>query len=87
VRDTAPIWRFAPIPSSIGSRIDRDRALAVRLVEPAAIVVADQIIPGAGVYGSPAILLRSGIGPAREYGALRGPGFLDRSAFAGSRIS
>jgi choline dehydrogenase len=42
------------------------RATGVRLAEPAETVEAGLVILAAGAYGSPAILLRSGIGPAEE---------------------
>ena len=44
-------------------RIERGRATAVELADGTAIF-ADEIILAAGTYGSPTILLRSGIGPA-----------------------
>jgi choline dehydrogenase len=44
--------------------LDRGRAVGLRLAEPRETVHADQIILAAGTYGSPAILLRSGVGPA-----------------------
>jgi choline dehydrogenase len=50
---------------------DRDRAVGVRLVDPAQTILADQVVLAAGVYGTPAILLRSGVGPSphlRELG-------------------
>jgi choline dehydrogenase len=42
---------------------DGDRAAAVHLAN-GNVLAADEIILAAGVYGSPAILMRSGIGPA-----------------------
>jgi choline dehydrogenase len=42
------------------------RATGVRLAEPAETVEAGLVILAAGAYGGPAILLRSGIGPAEE---------------------
>ena len=50
--------------------VDRGRALGVRLVDGTEIV-ADSVILSAGTYGSPPLLMRSGVGPAahlREMG-------------------
>ncbi|NGO09247.1 hypothetical protein G5C60_16980 [Streptomyces sp. HC44] len=44
--------------------IDRGRALGVRSVGPGEEIEADRVVLAAGAYGSPAVLLRSGIGPA-----------------------
>ncbi len=49
--------------------IDGARAVAVRLVDGAEIA-AGWVILAAGVYGSPPILMRSGIGPANDLRAL-----------------
>ena len=46
------------------------RAVGVRLASPEETIRADSIVLAAGTYGSPAILMRSGIGPADELGAL-----------------
>ena len=50
--------------------LDADRATGVRLVDGTEIH-ADRVVLAAGTYGSPTILMRSGIGPA---GQLRGLG-------------
>jgi choline dehydrogenase len=52
--------------------IDSDRATGVRLVDGSE-VEARWIVLAAGVYGSPTILLRSGLGPARDLRALSIP--------------
>jgi len=43
-----------------------DRAIGVQLAVPAETIPSDSVILTAGTYGSPAILLRSGIGPAQD---------------------
>jgi choline dehydrogenase-like flavoprotein len=55
--------------------VDGARVVGVRLLD-GSLLAADRVVLCAGVYGSPAILLRSGIGPAEE---LRGLG-IDRVA-------
>ena len=50
--------------------IDGKRATAVELVNGEQIL-ADEIILSSGVYGSPAVLMRSGIGPKDELKALK----------------
>lgn len=42
------------------------RAIGVQLAEPDEIIHADLVVLAAGAYGSPLLLLRSGIGPADE---------------------
>lgn len=49
--------------------LERDRAAGVTLVD-GTVVVADQVILAAGTYGSPPILMRSGIGPADHLGSM-----------------
>jgi choline dehydrogenase len=49
------------------------RATGVRLTEPAETIEAGLVVLAAGAYGSPAILLRSGIGPAAELDDLEIP--------------
>jgi choline dehydrogenase len=50
--------------------IDQGRATGVWLADPAQLIEADSVILAAGTYASPAILLRSGIGPAADLAAL-----------------
>jgi choline dehydrogenase len=49
--------------------IERGRAVGVRLAD-GRVVRAHRVVLAAGTYGSPAILLRSGVGPAQELAAL-----------------
>ncbi|HEX6677439.1 MAG TPA: mycofactocin system GMC family oxidoreductase MftG [Actinomycetes bacterium] len=60
--------------------IEGGRAVGVRLAEPAKTLPAGRVILAAGSFGSPAILLRSGIGPAAALGALGIPVVADRPA-------
>ena len=74
----AYLQRDAP-PASLRINADRqvdkvlvegDRALGVRLVD-GTMIAADSVILSAGTYGSPTLLMRSGVGPAahlREMG-------------------
>ena len=52
---------------------ERARALVVRGPEGERELRAERFVLAAGVYGSPAILLRSGVGPAEELSALGVP--------------
>jgi choline dehydrogenase len=45
---------------------DRVRGVVVRTATGAGVVAADEVVLAAGAYGSPPVLLRSGIGPADE---------------------
>jgi len=58
-------------PESPADRVvfDGARATGIQLID-GTIVSADQVVLSAGVYGSPPILLRSGIGPAADLRAL-----------------
>jgi choline dehydrogenase len=58
-----------------GALVDRlvvegGRVVGVRLTEPDETLLAERVILAAGTFGSPAILLRSGVGPAAELAAL-----------------
>ncbi len=44
--------------------LEGKRAVGIRLAKPAEVLHAGRVILSAGTYGSPAILMRSGIGPA-----------------------
>ncbi|QIS14162.1 GMC family oxidoreductase [Nocardia arthritidis] len=48
--------------------LDGTRATGVLLAEPEETLYADRVVLAAGAYGSPLLLLRSGIGPAAELG-------------------
>lgn len=49
---------------------DRARGVWFRVADGSRFVSAERIIVASGVYGSPAVLLRSGVGPADELRAL-----------------
>jgi choline dehydrogenase len=49
--------------------VEGPRAIGIALVD-GTVIDADEVILSAGSYGSPAILLRSGIGPAADLAAL-----------------
>jgi choline dehydrogenase len=53
------------------------RAVGVRLADSSEEISAQHVILAAGAYGSPAILMRSGIGPANHLKALRIPVLVD----------
>lgn len=68
-----------------GATVDRvelrsRRAVGVRLTLPAETIGADLIVLAAGTYASPALLMRSGIGPAHDLKALGAQCHLDLPA-------
>jgi choline dehydrogenase len=50
---------------------DGDRAVGVQLVGSAKKLSAERVVLSAGTYGSPTILMRSGIGPEKQLKAMR----------------
>ncbi len=71
----APARRRANLTIRSGVLVDRvlfegTRAVGVQLADPAEPIAADHVIIAAGAYGSPALLLRSGIGPATDLESL-----------------
>ncbi len=58
--------------------VEGGRVVGVRLAEPAETLPAERVVLAAGSFGSPAILLRSGIGPATELAAAGIPVVADR---------
>ncbi len=81
IRQSAALTYLAPartrpnLTIRSGVLIDRilfegSRAVGVQLADPAETVTADQVIVSAGTYGSPALMMRSGLGPADDLRAL-----------------
>jgi choline dehydrogenase len=71
----APVRGLPNLTIRSGVTVDRvelrcGRAVGVRLASPDEIVAADLVVVAAGTYASPALLLRSGIGPAADLAAL-----------------
>ncbi|HEX4654262.1 MAG TPA: GMC oxidoreductase [Mycobacteriales bacterium] len=64
---------------------DGDSASGVRLLD-GTVLTASQVVLCAGTYGSPAILMRSGIGPARHLGEVGVPVRIDLPG-VGERLS
>ena len=58
--------------------LDGASAVGVRLAESGELIEAGRVILAAGAYGSPAILMRTGIGPAGHLGAVGVDPVLDR---------
>jgi choline dehydrogenase len=54
------------------------RGVGVRLADSGEVIEADRVLLAAGSYGSPAILLRSGVGPARHLRSIGVEPVLDR---------
>ena len=59
-------------PNLLVDRIEcrRGRAIGVRIAQPAETIDAAEIVLAAGAYGTPLILMRSGIGPATALASL-----------------
>jgi choline dehydrogenase len=66
--------------------LDSARAVGVRLAESGEVIEAGRVILAAGAYGSPAILMRTGIGPAGHLGAVGVDPVLDRPGVGANLI-
>ena len=66
--------------------LDGGRAVGVRAIGPDGPldVLADTVVLAAGTYGSPSILLRTGIGPAADLRALGGDAVIDLPGVGGN---
>ena len=62
------------------------RAIGIRLAQDSETILARHVVLAAGAFGSPAALMRSGIGPAEHLAALGIDVFLDRPG-VGRRLS
>jgi choline dehydrogenase len=60
--------------------------VGVHLAEPGETLRADRVVLAAGSYGSPAVLLRSGVGPAADLAALGIPVIADRPGVGANLI-
>jgi choline dehydrogenase len=58
--------------------LDGGRAVGVRLVDSGEMIEADHVVLASGAYGSPALLLRSGVGPAAQLRSVGVDVVLDR---------
>lgn len=58
--------------------LDGDRATGVRLAPSGDVIEADHVVLASGAYGSPALLLRSGVGPAAQLRSVGVEVVLDR---------
>jgi choline dehydrogenase-like flavoprotein len=58
--------------------LDGGRASGVRLVDSGEVIEADHVVLASGAYGSPALLLRSGVGPAADLRSVGVDVVLDR---------
>jgi choline dehydrogenase len=61
-----------------GVELDGDRATGVRLAPSGDLIEADHVVLASGAYGSPALLMRSGIGPAAHLQSVGVDVVLDR---------
>jgi choline dehydrogenase len=63
------------MPETVIDRVELEgrTAVGIRLVGSAGVVRGEAVILAAGAYGSPAVLLRSGIGPASDLSGLGVP--------------
>jgi choline dehydrogenase len=66
--------------------VHNGRAVGVQLTGTGETLAAERVILAAGSYGSPVVLLRSGIGPAADLAALGIPTMVDLSGVGGNLI-
>jgi choline dehydrogenase len=66
--------------------LDGTRAVGVRLAESGELIEADRVLLASGAYGSPAILMRTGIGPAGHLRTVGVDPVLDRPGVGGNLI-
>ncbi|MFL6243841.1 MAG: GMC family oxidoreductase [Acidimicrobiia bacterium] len=77
LRSDAPVDRV---------ELDGARAVGVRLAESGELIEADRVLLASGAYGSPAILMRTGIGPAGHLGTVGIDPVLDRPGVGANLI-
>jgi len=63
-----------------------DRAVGIRTTDPAGDFLGERIVLAAGAFGSPAILLRSGVGPAKQVSELGLKVIEDRPGVGGNLV-